>query len=115
MLNNNTLKEMGNRIRERREALNITQSELAEKTGYSSHSSIAKIENGVVDLPQSKILIIATALNTTPSFLFGDKPVLTVPEQYKDVYVAFENGDKDLTQDDIDDVIRFIEFKKSHK
>ena len=33
----------------------LTQTELAEKTGYSDKSMIAKIENGKIDLPQSKI------------------------------------------------------------
>ena len=58
-------------IKKRRTELNMTQEELAQKMGYSGKSMIAKIEAGKVDLPQSKIMAFATALNTTPSYLMG--------------------------------------------
>lgn len=58
-------------IKKKREALGYTQQELAEKTGYSDRTSIAKIESGKIDLPQSKILMFAEALKTTPSELMG--------------------------------------------
>jgi repressor LexA len=67
------LKSIGERIKKLREDLSITQGELAEKAGYTSHSSIAKIESGAIDLPQSKIELIASALNTTPAYLMGWK------------------------------------------
>lgn len=59
------------KIRELREKIGMSQQELAELTGYTSRSSIAKIEKGEVDLPQSKIALIAKALKTTPSKLMG--------------------------------------------
>ncbi len=49
----------------------MSQDELAEKTGYTSRSSIAKIEAGEVDLSQSKIVAFATALHTSPQKLMG--------------------------------------------
>ena len=58
-------------IRNLRKNLGMSQQELAKKTGYTSRSSIAKIENGEVDLPISKITLIANALNTNPSALMG--------------------------------------------
>ena len=58
-------------IRNLRKNLGMSQQELAKKTGYTSRSSIAKIENGEVDLPISKITLIAKALNTNPSALMG--------------------------------------------
>lgn len=58
-------------IRKRREQLNITQQELAERMGYTSRSTISKIENGENDIPQSKIIAFAKALNTTPAYLMG--------------------------------------------
>lgn len=58
-------------IRENRLALGMSQEELAHKTGYTSRSSIAKIEKGEVDLPQTKILLFAKALGTTPAVLMG--------------------------------------------
>lgn len=58
---------MGIFIRNRRKELKITQDELAKLTGYSDRSSIAKIEKGVVDLSQSKIIDFSKALNVTPT------------------------------------------------
>jgi toxin-antitoxin system, antitoxin component, xre family len=60
-------KAMGIFIRNRRKELKITQDELAKLTGYSDRSSIAKIEKGVVDLSQSKIIDFSKALNVTPT------------------------------------------------
>lgn len=58
-------------IRKRREALGMSQNELATKTGYSDRTSISKIESGNVDLTQSRIMAFAKALNTTVSELMG--------------------------------------------
>lgn len=58
-------------IKKRREELGLSQEELAKETGYTSRTSIAKIESGKVDLPQSKIEIFAKALKTTPFYLMG--------------------------------------------
>lgn len=58
-------------IRRRRKELKMTQSELAAKTGYKGKSMIARIENGEVDLANSKIEIFARALNTKPTKLMG--------------------------------------------
>ena len=61
--------EFGKRVREKRIELNMTQEELATKSGYTSRSSINKIELGLVNLPQSKIIALADALMTTPTYL----------------------------------------------
>ncbi|MBM6968654.1 LexA family protein [Pseudoramibacter alactolyticus] len=58
-------------IKKRRQELKISQSKLAEMVGYTNRSSIAKIEAGKIDLPQSKIVEIAEALQTTPKELMG--------------------------------------------
>lgn len=75
-------------IKTRREALGLTKSALAELIGYD-RSMITKVEQGKVDLTQSKILAFAEALKTTPSQLMGwdDEPVasnlLTLPSTKK--------------------------------
>ncbi|MCW6701456.1 LexA family transcriptional regulator [Anaerococcus sp. NML200537] len=58
-------------IKKRRVELNMTQEELATKTGYKSKSAISKIELGERDLSQSQISVFAKALKTTPSYLMG--------------------------------------------
>lgn len=65
------LKDVGFRISMLRKAKGITQDALAQKVGYTSRSTINKIEKGLVDIPQSKIIDIAEALDTTPAYLMG--------------------------------------------
>lgn len=62
---------IGQRIKERREELDITQDELAKRLGYKSRSSINKIELDIYNLKQSKIKAIADALQTTPGYIMG--------------------------------------------
>ena len=50
---------------------NLSQSELAAKVGYADKTMISRIENGNVDLPQSKIVEFANALGVTPGTLMG--------------------------------------------
>jgi transcriptional regulator with XRE-family HTH domain len=59
------------RVKVRRLELNISKKELAEALGYASRTSIAKIEAGINDLPQSKIEALAEALDTTPGYIMG--------------------------------------------
>ena len=63
--------EIGKRIKSRREELGITQEELASRLGYKSKTTIAKIESGVNDIVQSKVVSFADALDTTISYLMG--------------------------------------------
>lgn len=60
---------IGTKIKLRREELGLSQDELAVKMGYKSRSSINKIENGTNDIPQSKVVAFANALNTTVAYL----------------------------------------------
>ena len=65
------LKLLGQKIKNRRLELNITQEDLAKMAGYTSRSSINKVELGLVDLPQSKLVAIANALEISPIELLG--------------------------------------------
>lgn len=58
-------------IKSRRIELNMTQSDLASKMGYADKSMIAKIEKGLIDLPQTKIIAFANALDIAPGILMG--------------------------------------------
>jgi transcriptional regulator with XRE-family HTH domain len=63
--------ELYENIKKRRMELGMTQTELANKVGYSDKGMISKVENGKVDIPQSLILKFAKALDTTPGCLMG--------------------------------------------
>lgn len=56
-------------IKRRRLELNLSQQELANRMGYRSRSTIAKIEAGENSVPSSKIPKFAGALDTTVEFL----------------------------------------------
>ena len=61
-------------IKMRRKELKMSQEELSLKVGYKSRSAISHIEKGERDIPESKIIAIANALNTTPALLMGPPP-----------------------------------------
>lgn len=58
-------------IRNRRKELGMSQEELAKKVGYTSRSTIARIEKGEIDISRAKIFAFAEALKTSPSELMG--------------------------------------------
>ena len=62
---------LGEKVKLKREELNLSQEELAEKMNYKSKTSIHKIEVGITDLPLSKVKELAAVLNTTPAYLMG--------------------------------------------
>lgn len=49
----------------------MTQQELAEKVGFKTASAVNKIELGLRDINQGKIVAFANALGTTPGYLMG--------------------------------------------
>lgn len=63
--------ELYENIKMYRKKNKMTQDELAKRTGYTDRSSIAKIENGFVDLPISKIVQFAEVFDVDPGELMG--------------------------------------------
>lgn len=54
---------IGDKIKQRRLELGLTQEELAKKLGYKHKSSINKIELNQNDIRQSKVAAFAVALH----------------------------------------------------
>lgn len=70
--------ELYRNIKRIREEKGMSQDELARLVGFKSRSSINKIEMGVNDITQSKLIAIANALHVSPGELMGeDKEVAT--------------------------------------
>lgn len=61
----------GQRVKSRREELGITQDELAHKIGYKNRSTVSGIEAGTRTVNPEYINALASALETTPSYLMG--------------------------------------------
>lgn len=64
---------IGERIKLKREEKKWTQEELARRMGYSTKSTIAKIETGVNDVSASNVEKFANVLGTTIAYLMGWK------------------------------------------
>lgn len=62
---------VGDRIRQRRIELGLTQTELAQRMGYTSRTSICTVEKNKEDLTTTRVKKFAEALETTPSYLMG--------------------------------------------
>lgn len=81
---------IGDNIKERRETLGMSQDELAEKMGYKSRSTIAKIEKGVNDVTQTNIVKFAEVLRTTPAYLMGWEKIEKKADTISDVVLRMK-------------------------
>lgn len=63
--------KIGDKIKKRRMELEWSLRELSNRMGYANHSTIARIESGAVDIPQSKIVKFAEVLNVPVAYLMG--------------------------------------------
>lgn len=65
---------LGNRIKSIRESKGMSQEELAKAVGYTSRSTINKIELGVNNPPLDKVIKIAEKLEVDPEVLLVKPP-----------------------------------------
>lgn len=74
---------IGERIRQRRTELGMSQRDLADRMGYNNHSTVAKIENGAVDIPHSRIVQFAEVLSVSVEYLMGldSTPQVALPNK----------------------------------
>lgn len=93
-----------------------TQKEFAEAINVSK-STYNYWENEKIEIDYASLKMLADFFNVTIDYLLGrDNPeVLYIPENMRNIPLAFHNGIEDLTQEDIDDVSKYIEFIKNRK
>ena len=103
------LKIVGNRIRTKRERMNMTQSELAETLGYKTRDMISRIESGAINLPMDKVVAIADALHMTVSDLLGLDEYVHDDVKIVEVDDPFEG----LSPEDKDKALQYIELLRS--
>lgn len=97
---------IGKRILRRRQELGWTQQELAEKMGYKSKSSINKIELGINDVTQRKVVDFAKVLSMSISELMEVKRL--------DPFEEFKNINFSSSEyEEIRNYIRFILAKRN--
>lgn len=72
------LKKIGERIKQARLNVGLSQEKLAFKVGFASRSSVSKIEKGERDIPRLKLIEIAKALNVSISQLLDTPEVIPI-------------------------------------
>lgn len=85
------------KIKQLRIQQGMSQQELAERVGFKTASAINKIELGKRDINQSKIILFANALNTTPSYLMGwedEKSDSSIDNNFLHLFKALNNEQK---------------------
>lgn len=87
---------LGERVKLKREELGLSQEELAEKMKYKSKTSIHKIEQGITDLPLSKVSELAKVLGVTSSYLMGWTEEKTQPKKQETSNVSHIYDESDF-------------------
>lgn len=108
---------IGQRIKNRRKELNITQAQIKEATGIST-GNLSEIENGHI-LPSSSALIsLSKVLKCSVDYiLFGEAQISEKPEISnirdfdQDFLVSFNN----LSEEDQEEIKLLIEIKSQSK
>ena len=77
---------IGERIKNRRIELGLTQEELARRLGNKSRASVCTVEKDKEDLTTTRIRQYADALETTPSYLMGWEDPESIPKDIIDYY-----------------------------
>lgn len=90
------MKDIGDRIKETRQARGITQSELARRVGLAT-VTIRQYENGSREPRLDTIKQIATALDVQPEYLLTEK----LHDLYNRVHPKSKREDGKLTVDDL--------------
>lgn len=107
---------IGDNIKKRRLELDMTQEELALLMGYKTKSSINKIELGVADIPQSKIVKFAQVLHTSVGALMGWEETKN-NDAMADIIIRMRSDESffslvkeisSLTQEQIEGVAQFL-------
>ena len=114
---------LGARVKQLRTEAGLSQSELAQRIGYSSKTAISKIENDTLDINRSTVVALAKALNTTPIYLLGwenkDEPS---ENSSSERYLALSPKKKELfnlllslTPQETEKLLDYAKFLKSQK
>lgn len=104
----------------------LTQADIGKIT-HKGDSTVRMWELGRSEPDNETMSILADYFNVSVDYLLGrnenspanngeaDNATFVIPEKYSGIRVALNEGDKNLTQDDIDDIIRFINFTANKK
>lgn len=115
-----TNKEIGNRIREAREKLGLTKSEVASRIKVAD-STIKRYEDGEIEKIKIPVIeAIAKVLNVNPMWIIGKTETPDVNFNHsdyplEDVYFNFakELQEKNVSKEDMEKLWKFYEMIKN--
>lgn len=107
MNDNEYLKLIGERIKHHRKLLHMSQEELANKCGYKTENArcmISRIEKGRINLPQSRMIALASALGVDATILFSDgiKNPSLLQDDFIEDYLKLSDAGKQYMQMQMD-------------
>ncbi len=112
------------KLRELRISRGLTTTELGKIIGCSN-PTITNYELGNRKPDPETLIKLANFFDVTVDYLLGREEKnsatnggdneLNIPEKYKDILVALNNGNENLEQSDIDVIAKFIEFTANKK
>ena len=82
---------IGQRIKQRRTELGWSQRDLAAKMGYNNNSTVARIEAGKVDIPQSRIVKFSEVLGVPVGYLMGWEEVQKKNDTLSDIVLRLRS------------------------
>lgn len=116
----------GKKLKELRLERGLTQSDIG-KLVHKGDSTVRMWELRNSEPDYETVSILADYFNVSIDYLLGrneksptetgeaENTPITIPDKYSGIRVALNDGDKNLNQDDIDDIIRFINFTANKK
>lgn len=101
--------DIGEKIKQRRLELGWSQQELADRMGYTSKSTITRIEKGINDVAQKNIEKFAKVLNVSIAYLMDwdeeETAVDSLTQKHLENYAHLNQEWKDL----IDELIKALQ------
>lgn len=83
----------GEKIKQRRMELGWSLRELAKRMGYANQSTVSRIENGEIDIPQSKVVKFAEVMGTSVAFLMDWEEVRKKNDVLSDIVIRMQTDD----------------------
>lgn len=102
-------------IKNLREEKDMSQTRLAELTGYTNRSSITKIEKGEVDLPLSKVEQFAKVFGREPGELVGwedEEPTKESSSKIMQYYEQLNDIGKHEAEKRVEELTHFPKYTK---
>lgn len=100
----------GERIKQRREELGITQEELAKRLGYKGKSAISRIESAGNNISYKIAEKVAPALDTTPAELFGIVDVVYDSRKDGEYQIILEYRKHKYTEEMLKRLLSYMRF-----